>query len=68
MFVAIVIIAVLIGLLFIIGAVSLVSFIYSRIKKDDTLKKKSFKVLVSSTILWVLFIGINTVLIVTLFV
>ncbi|MDR1174521.1 MAG: hypothetical protein LBK83_03495 [Treponema sp.] len=64
MFVAIVIIAVLIGLLFIAVAVSFVSFIYSNIKKNDILKKRSFKFLVPSAILWVLFIGINIVLIV----
>jgi hypothetical protein len=64
MFVTIVIISVLIGLFFIAAAVSLVSFIYSNIKKDDVLKKKSFKFLVSSAVLWVIFIGINIALIV----
>jgi hypothetical protein len=65
MFVVIVIIAVLIGLLFIAAAVSLVSFIYSCIRKNDALKKKSFKFFVPSAILCIILFGVNIVLIVT---
>lgn len=65
MFVAIVVISVFIGLLFIAAAVSLVSFIYGSIRKNDALKKKSFKFLVPSAVLWVVLIGINAALIVT---
>jgi hypothetical protein len=64
MFAAIVVISVLIGLLFVAAAVSFVVFIYSAIRKNDALKKKSFKFLVPSAVLWVVFIGINAALIV----
>lgn len=62
MFIAIVIIWVLIGLLFIAAAVSLVTLIYSIVRKNDALKKKSFKFFVPSAVLWVMLIGMNIVL------
>ena len=51
MFLAIIIIAVIIGLLFIAAAISFISFIYNSIKKNDTAKRKSFKVLLPSGII-----------------
>jgi hypothetical protein len=65
MFLCIVIIAAVIGILFITVLVSLVSFIFNSVKKNEAARKKSFKVLIPSAIAWVLLIAVNTVLIVT---
>jgi heme/copper-type cytochrome/quinol oxidase subunit 2 len=67
MFVVIVVIAVIIGLLFFTVAISLISFIYNGIKKNEAAKKKSFWVLVPSAIVWILLIALNTILIITFF-
>jgi hypothetical protein len=65
MLLAIVIIAVVIGLLFCTILASLIVFIYNMVKKNDTVKNKSLKVLIFSAIIWVLLIGVNTILIVS---
>ncbi|MDR2662955.1 MAG: hypothetical protein LBC31_08170 [Treponema sp.] len=64
MFLAIVIIAVVIGILFCTVLVSLIVFLYNMAQKNDNAKKKSLKVLIPAAIIWVLLIGVNTILIV----
>ena len=64
MFLAIVIIAVMIGLFFCATLASLVVFLYNTAQKNDALKKKSLKVLIPSVIVWALLVGVNIILIV----
>jgi hypothetical protein len=65
MLAAIIIIAVVIGILFLILAVSLGVLIYGNVTKNGDTKKKSLRVLIPTVIVWVLLIGVNIVLIVT---
>jgi hypothetical protein len=64
MFIVIVSIAVFIGILFLTALISLFIVLYSIHRKNDNLKNKGLKVLIPSVIVWVLLIGVNTVLIV----
>ncbi|MDR2716472.1 MAG: hypothetical protein LBB89_00190 [Treponema sp.] len=61
MFLAIVIIAVMIGLFFCTGLASLIVFL---VAKNDTIKNKSLKILIPSVITWGVLIGVNIILIV----
>jgi hypothetical protein len=65
MLIAIVIIAIIIGVLFFVSAVSLGVFIYNAVKKNDDAKKKSLKILIPSAVIWVVLTGINIFLIIT---
>ncbi len=64
MFLAIVIIAVVTGILFCIVLPAFVVFLYNVARKNDDGKKKSLKVLIPLAIAWVVLIGVDTVLIV----
>ena len=63
MFLAIVIIAVMIGLFFCTTLVSVIVFLYNTIQNNDNLKKKMFKVLIPAVIIWTLLVGVNIILI-----
>lgn len=65
MFVAIIIIAILIGILFLVVAISLIALIYNNVKKNGEAKKKCLRVLIPSAAIWVVLIGVNIFLIVT---
>jgi len=64
MFLTIVGISIIIGLLFIIAGVSLAVYIYNGIRKNEDSQKKSLRVLVPSSVVLLLLIGLNTFLIV----
>jgi hypothetical protein len=63
MFLSIVFISIIIGILFLVVLTSLVFFIYSSIKKQTDLQKKSLKFLLSAAFAWILLIGVNVFLI-----
>ena len=63
MLLSIVIIPLVIGLFVIISAVSLGAFIYNVVRKNVDLQKKCLKILVPSTVIWILLIGIHIVLV-----
>jgi len=63
MFSVIVSIGVLIGILFIVVLISFILFL-DNMKKNNNIKNISLKVLIPTAIVWVLLIGVNTVLIV----
>jgi energy-coupling factor transporter transmembrane protein EcfT len=65
MFIAIIIIAMVIGILFFVLAISLVVFIYSTVKKNGEAKKKCLQILIPSAAVWVVLIGVNIFLIIT---
>jgi hypothetical protein len=67
MFTAIVIIAIVIGILFFVSAVSLAAFIYNSVKKNSEAKKKCLRILIPSAAAWIVLIGVNIFLIITFF-
>jgi hypothetical protein len=63
-FLAIVIVSVIAGIIWVVGMGSIIVIIYSVNKKNDNLRKLGFKMLISSAVIWVLFICVDIVLIV----
>ena len=63
MLLAIVVIALIIGLFFLISAISLTGFVYQGMKKNAGIQKKCLNILIPSGIIWIFFALINTVLI-----
>ena len=59
MLLAIVLITIFIGVLFLVALISLIIFIYNVVRKNSDLQKKSLKILIPSAILWVLLIGVD---------
>ena len=64
MLVSIIIIALLIGLFFLVMAIALGGFIYNGMKQNRDLQKKCMKILIPSVVVWLLLVVINTVLII----
>jgi hypothetical protein len=64
MFLAIVIVSVIAGIIFVVGMVSIIVIIYSVNKKNDYLRKLGFKILISSAVIWLIFICVDIVLLV----
>ena len=64
MLVLIVIVALFIGLFFLIAGISLVGFIYNGGKGNSDLQKKCLKILVPAAVIWLFFVLLNSVLIV----
>jgi hypothetical protein len=65
MFIAIVLLAIIIGILFFVVAISLIVFIYNLVSKNAVSQAKSLKVLIPSLIIWVLLIGVDVFLLIT---
>ncbi len=64
MLVSIIIIACIIGIFFLVSAVSLGGFVYNGMKKNDDIRKKCLNILIPSSIIWLLLIIVNTILII----
>jgi len=64
MLILITIIALIIGLFFLIMSIALGGFIYNGMKKNSDLQKKCLKILIPSAIIWFLLVIVNTVLII----
>jgi hypothetical protein len=64
MFLAVVIISVITGLIWVVGMISIIVIIYSVNKKNDNLRRLGFKILISSAVIWVIFLCVDIVLIV----
>lgn len=65
MFLAIIFISIIIGILFLVVLISLIIFIYNKIKENIDAKNKSLKILIPSAVVWVLLIIVNVFLIIT---
>jgi ABC-type multidrug transport system fused ATPase/permease subunit len=66
MFIAVVIISVVSGILFVVLAVSLIGFIVNSVQKNDAAKRKAFRIFIPSLVSWVLLTALNVVFIVRL--
>jgi hypothetical protein len=62
MFLAIVIVSVMAGIIFVVGMISIIVIIYSVNKKNDILRRLGFKILIPTAIIWVLFLIVDIVL------
>lgn len=63
MLVAIIILALFIGILFLAAAISLGGYFYNKSKGNSDLQKKCMKIFIPSAIVWFLFVMVNTILI-----
>jgi hypothetical protein len=64
MFLAIVIVSVIAGLIWVVGMVSVIVIIYGIKKKNDNLRKLGFKILIPTAVIWVILLCVDIVLIV----
>jgi len=63
-FLAIVIVSVIAGLIWVVGMVSIIVIVYSISKKNDNLKRLGFKILIPTAVIWLIFLCVDIVLIV----
>ena len=63
MLITIIIIALIIGVFFVVTAIALAGFVYNGMKQKSDLQKKCLRILIPAAIVWLLLIGVNAVLI-----
>jgi uncharacterized membrane protein len=64
MLILIIIIALIIGLFFLIAGIALGGYIYNGMKKNADLQKKCLKILIPSAVIWISLIVANMILII----